>query len=178
MIYIVIANIIALIASVLMVYSGIVKEKKKIIYVQTIQTLLLVLSNLILGGFTGAIINALSVVRNVLCYKNKLGKKEIIILITLSVALSLIFNNLGFIGLLPIISTVIYILLMNTTNVVKFKVLIIVTMVPWLIYDIAIKSYTSAVFDFINIVANIIAVFQLKSNFEKQVGEIQLAEVD
>lgn len=35
-----------------------------------------VISNIILGGITGAIINALSMLRNILCYKNKLGLKE------------------------------------------------------------------------------------------------------
>jgi hypothetical protein len=162
MIYIVIGNIIALIASVLMVYSGILREKKKIIYVQTIQIGLSVISNLVLGGITGAIINALSCIRNILCYKDKLGTKEKTIIIILSIILSLIFNNIGFIGILPVISTVAYILLMNTKNVIKFKILIIVTMIMWLIYDLYIKSYTSAIFDFMNIVANIISIFQLR----------------
>ena len=62
---IVIGNIIALIASIIMVYSGLLKQKKKILYTQTIQILLAVISNIVLGGLTGAIINALSCVRNI-----------------------------------------------------------------------------------------------------------------
>ena len=118
---------------------------------------LFVLSNIVLGGITGAIINALSCIRNILCYKNKLDLKAKIILILLSTILSLIFNNLGLIGLLPVISTVVYILLMNTKDVVKFKWLSIFTMLMWLVYDLFIKSYTSAIFDFMNIMANIIS---------------------
>ena len=71
---IVIANIVALIASLLMVYTGIIKRKNIIVLVQTIQIGLSVLSNILLGGITGAIINAISCVRNILCYKDKLGK--------------------------------------------------------------------------------------------------------
>ena len=65
---IIIGNIITLIASILMVYSGILK-KKKILFVQTIQVWLLSLGNLILGGINGAIINTLGCIKNILYYK-------------------------------------------------------------------------------------------------------------
>ena len=161
MIHIIIGNIIALIASIIMVYSGFLKQKKTILYSQTIQIGLSVLSNIVLGGITGAIINALSCVRNILCYKNKLDLKSKIILIFLATTLSLMFNNLGVIGLLPVISTITYILLMNTKDIIKFKWLIIFTMLMWLIYDLFIKSYTSAIFDFMNILANVISIIQI-----------------
>lgn len=64
--YIVIGNIFALIASILMVYSGYVKKKKKkkIIFIQTIQIGFSVISNIVLGGITVTIINALNCFRN------------------------------------------------------------------------------------------------------------------
>ena len=161
MLYIIIGNIVALIASLVMVYSGILKSKKKMLYAQTIQIGLFVLSNFLLGGITGAIINIFSCVRNILCYKDKLDLRAKIILIFLSMAISIIFNNLGAIGLLPVISTVIYIILMNTKDIIKFKWLNIFTMLMWLIYDLFIKSYTSAVFDFMGIVANMVSIIQI-----------------
>ena len=162
LIQIVIGNIIALIASLLMVYSGMIKQKKKILYVQTVQIGMSVISNIVLGGIVGAIINALSCIRNILCYKEKLGLKEKIILTIFSIGLSIPFNNLGIIGILPLISTVTYLWLMSVKDVIKFKFLIIFTMALWLVYDICIKSYSSAVFDFLNIVANIISIIQIK----------------
>lgn len=163
MISIIIGNMIALIASIIMVYSGMLKQKKKILYFQTVQIGLSVISNIILGGITGAIINVLSLIRNILCYKDKLGLKEKIVITILAIILTLKFNNLGYIGLLPLISTVSYVWLMNIKNVKRFKLLIAFTMLMWFIYDIAIKSYTSAIFDFMNIVANIVTLFQIKS---------------
>lgn len=50
MVSIIIGNIIALIASILMVYSGMLKQKKKILYFQTVQIGMSVISNIILGG--------------------------------------------------------------------------------------------------------------------------------
>lgn len=145
-----------------MVYSGVLKQKKKILYFQTVQIGMSVISNIILGGITGAIINALSMIRNILCYKNKLGLKEKIIITILAIILTFKFNNLGYIGLLPLISTVSYIWLMNIKDVRKFKLLIIFTMLMWLIYDVVIKSYTSAIFDFMNIIANMLTLLQIK----------------
>lgn len=162
MVQIIIGNIIALIASLLMVYSGVIKQRKKILYIQTVQIGMSVISNIILGGITGAIINALSCVRNILCYKNKLNLKEKIIITVLAIIFSIVFNNLGFIGILPLISTIVYLWLMNIEDVIKFKILIIFTMLLWCVYDFYIKSYSSAVFDFMNIVANIVSIIQLK----------------
>ena len=164
---ILIANTIALIASLLMVYTGYIKKKEKILFFQTIQIGLSVISNLILGGITGAIINALGLIRNILCYKEKLNKIAQIILIILSILLGVYFNNLALIGLLPIISNVVYIVFMNIKDVIKFKYLIIFTMTMWLIYDIYIMSYTSAVFDLGNIIANIISIIQIKKSTKK-----------
>ncbi|MCI6266639.1 MAG: YgjV family protein [Erysipelotrichaceae bacterium] len=163
MISIIIGNIIAFIASILMVYSGMLKQKKKILYFQTVQIGMSVISNIILSGITGAIINALSMIRNILCYKDKLGIKEKIVITILAVILTFKWNNLGYIGLLPLISTIVYIWLMNIKNVKNFKLLISFTMLMWLIYDIAIKSYASAIFDFMCIFANIITIFQIKN---------------
>ena len=84
MVQIVIGNIIALIASILMVLAGFQKKKKKILLIQIIQIALSVISNLVLGGYTGAIINAVSCVRDILCYKEKIGDKEKIIIIIIS----------------------------------------------------------------------------------------------
>lgn len=168
MINIIIGNIIALIASIMMVYSGYIKKKEKILYIQTIQIVLLVVSNIVLGGITGAIINAISCVRNILCYKNKLNNIAKAIIIILAITMSVAFNNLGVIGFLPLISTVAYVLLMNVKDIVKFKSLIIFTMLMWLCYDVCIQSYTSACFDFFNIVANVISIIQIKHNIANQ----------
>lgn len=162
MIQIIIGNIIAFIASIIMVYTGYIKIKERIIYLQTIQIGLSVISNLVLGGFTGAIINALSCVRNILCYKDKLGKKEKAILIVLSIAVSLAFNNIGWIGLMPVVSTVVYILFMDIKDVRMFKYLTIFTMIMWMSYDLYIKGYVAGVFDGFCIITNVIALIQLK----------------
>ncbi|MBO5414387.1 MAG: YgjV family protein [Bacilli bacterium] len=164
---VVIGNIISLLASVLMTYSGYIKSKGKFLIVQIVQMSLSALSNFILGGITGTIINLVNIIRNVLCYKNKLNKYSIILILTLSISLSLYFNNLNFIGLLPLLSTILYTTLMNIKNIKKFKYLTITTMLLWLIYDICIMNYVSALFDLLTIGSNSIAIYQLKNIAKK-----------
>ncbi len=161
---IIIANIIAFIASILMAYTGILKKKSTIILVQTIQIALFVLSNLMLGGITGAIVNAISCVRNILCYKDKLGKLSKTLIVISTVVLSLIFNNLGIIGLLPIMATVLYTLFMDVKDIIKFKYLSGFISLLWGIYDIFIKSYSSAFFDFLTIITTLVSIIKIKSS--------------
>lgn len=160
---ILIGNIIALVASLIMVYTGILKNKKKIIYLQTVQIGLSVISNIVLGGISGAIINGISCIRNVLCYKGMLTTMFKILIVIISIILTLLFNNLGIIGLLPLISIVVYTLFMDTKKVITLKLLIIFTMIMWLLYDFYIKSYTSSLYDLLTIITNVIALNQLRN---------------
>lgn len=151
-----------------MIITGILKSKKNIILVQTIQIILFIISNLILGGIPGAIINAFGCIRNILYYKNLLKMRQKTIIILFGVIISLYFNNLGVIGLLPIISMIFYTSLMDIKSIKKFKLITTFSMCMWLIYDICIKSYSSAIFDIATIIANIIALSQL-CKYNKQI---------
>ena len=165
---IIIGNIIALIASIIMVSIGLFKNKNKMIYMQTIQIGLLVLSNLVLGAVTGSIINSISCIRNILCYKNKLDTKAKIIIILSSTSLSLLFNNQGIIGLLPLFSLIFYTIYMNIKSVVKFKYILMITLFMWFIYDLYIMSYTSACFDLISTITTGIGIYKLKNKRRKK----------
>lgn len=158
-----VGNIVATIAAMFMLYAGVLKEKKKILFIQTIQIALLVASNFILGGIIGGILNILCIIRNLLSYNDKLGLKSKIIITVLSIP----FNNKGLLGLLPTVSTVIYLWLMNTKDVIKFKWLIIFTNFTWLVYDIIILSIVTAVFDFFCILTNFVAILGIKKDNKK-----------
>lgn len=170
MIQLIIGNLVAFIASLILVYVGYIKDKKKILYMQTIQIGLFVVSNLILGGIAGAIINAISCIRNILCYKDKLGIKEKVIITILSAIFTVQFNNIGLFGYLPLVSTILYLWTMNTKDIIKFKKILIITLVLWFIYDATIKSYTSVIFDLASIVANYVSIKQIRVKKSKSNG--------
>ena len=158
----IIGNIIALIGSILMVYAGVVKDKKGILIVQSMQIGLLAISNLVLNGISGFIINTINFIRNIICYKDALSLKVKIVLSIISIVLTIYFNNLGLIGYLPLINGLIYLWFMTMKEVIKFKILIIGSVVLWLIYDFTIQSYTASAFDLITIIVSTISVIKLK----------------
>ena len=164
----VIGNVVALVAASISLIMGLIKNREKLIYIQSIQFFIYTIVNIILGGISGAIANIMGLIRNILCYREKLTKVAILLIIIISTVLILSFNNLGFIGLLPLFNTIIYTYFINEKNPFKFKLLFLVTVILWFIYDLTIKSYTSAVFDFFTIITSTIAAYQIFKNSKKQ----------
>ena len=165
---IILGNIVALIAASLGLIIGILKSKKKILYTQTIQYITYTIENIILGGISGAITNLISIFRNILCYKEKLTTTAIILIILISIVLTLLFNNLGFIGLLPLFNNIIYTVFINIKDEFKFKILILIQVILWLLYDLTIRAYTSAIFEIFTITSCIITAFQIYMNRKKE----------
>ena len=60
-----IANIISFVGAVIMVVSGLLKTKRTILIAQNIQFAIQAVGNILLGGYSGAAINLISIVRNV-----------------------------------------------------------------------------------------------------------------
>jgi hypothetical protein len=165
----IIGNVVALLASLFMAYSGILKKKTQILIAQNIQIILLIISNIILGGISGAISNTAGLIRNLLYQKKWLKMPVKILLTVISSAIAIKLNTEGLVGYLPLLANAVYIFLMDLKDIKKFKLLLIATMTMWLIYDILIKSYTSAVFDFATIMANITVLIKMKNNINTNI---------
>lgn len=161
---ILLGNIVALIASLFMVYAGLLKKKSKILLFQCFELALYTISNLILGGIPGAIINFLGMIGNILGYKNKLNIIAKIILTILTVVLTILFNNLGIFGYLPLVCMITYLWIIDIKNVFTFKIFILFIMSLWAIYDFSIKSYVATVFDILTMISTIISMIQLKNS--------------
>ena len=67
-----IAKIISVAGCILMVAIGLIRERKKILLTQCVLWAVLTVSNLMLGGVTGAVSNIVSIVRNLYSLKWKL----------------------------------------------------------------------------------------------------------
>ena len=158
---IVIANVIDFVAALVQVGSGSIKQKSKILLVQTVQLLMQAVSMLLLGGVTGAVSNVLSCYRNYLCYKEKLSSFWKAVLIAASVLMTVLLNEQGLLGMLPAVVCSVYILLMDIKDPVKFKVLVTVSFLPWMVYHFVLKSYVGAIFDAATVITNSITLWQM-----------------
>ena len=152
------ANIIDFLAAMLQVASGSIKKKAKILVVQIVQLLMQGVSMLLLGGITGAVNNVLSCLRNYLCYKEKLNIYWKAALIAASVALTLLLNDQGLLGVIPVVVCTVYILLMDLKDPIAFKLLVTLTFVPWVFYHFFLGAYVAAVFDVLSVATNAITL--------------------
>ena len=155
---ILIANIIDFFAAIIQIASGSIKKKTKILVVQMIQLAMQMVSMLLLGGVTGAVNNVLACFRNYLCYKEKLNNFWKGFLIVASVAMTVLLNEQGLLGVIPGAVCVVYILFMDIKDPVKFKFLVTLTTIPWLFYHFILKSYTGALCDAATVVINFITL--------------------
>lgn len=155
-----IGNAIMWIASIIMVVSGLPKNKKTILWLQTIQIGLMALGNLLLGSLPGAISNGFGIVRNFLNYFDKLKLPQKICLVTISTIFALIFNNIGGFVIFPITAAGLFAIFMTTKSVAKYKLLCIIASILWMVHDIYIKSYVTVFFDILTITSNIIGIYR------------------
>ena len=162
MINIIIGNIIMFISSVLMMIAGLPKSKKTCIILQTIQIFGMSIGNLFLGSLPGFFVNCFSGIRNIFAYKDKLKLPIKLLVIFLSIAISLTFNNIGFFVIFPILSIITFTFVVDTKNVVLFKWIIILGNIFWLIHDVYAMSYVAAVFDILGTITNLIGIIRIK----------------
>lgn len=162
MITVILANMIDLLASLVQVASGRIKDREKILLFQILQLGMQTVSMFLLGAIPGAISNILSCIRNYLCYREIFTWPVKLLLIVLSGILTVAFNNQGLLGYLPFIVCTVYVLLMEMKDPIHFKLLVTLTFIPWIFYYLVIRSYTGAFFAFATVLTNFWTLYQMK----------------
>lgn len=156
----ILAQIFLLLGAMIMVYSGLPKHKKQIMMFQDIQLAFMTIGLALLGSVSGAVNNIIGIARNKLHSKGWMTTRVSIVFILATVVVSLPINNLGWVGLLPIISTCAFTAVINCKSIVTYKCIFIMTCVLWLIHDIYIHAWVALPFDIFGIITNSIAIFQ------------------
>lgn len=159
---ILIGNIIALIASFIIIYYGFEKNKKKILFAQIIECILAIAYNFFLQGYTAIIVDILNIILLILGYKEKITFTIKLLINLCAIVLAFFFNNLGIIGFIPIIIIIIYSWGLNTKNIIKFKLLNILLLILWVIHDLTIKSYPSVICELLGIIGSLYSIYKIK----------------
>lgn len=147
----ILGNAFALAGCLVMVAIGLVREKKKILLAQSAQFALMAVGNMLLGGLTGFIANLVSIVRNLL-FAQKRGDMRFwkIGFILLQLALSLRVMGESWrewVSWLPVVAAAVFTWFLDTKSEVCLKIVILVTQLMWLVYDIHIQNYVTVAFD-------------------------------
>lgn len=156
--FIIIGNIISLIAAVFTVSAAISKHRKQIYGFQTLECLTMAIASAFFLSFSGITTFLFNALRNALLVYDKFTKGLCILFLILLTTLGLIFNNLGLLGLMPVVTTVCYTLgtyLFHKDISIKLNSFVNLTL--WAIYDFFILDYVTAIVDSIAAVCTIVA---------------------
>lgn len=160
---IILGNIIAFIGAIIMVLIGLIKTKKNILLAQSVQFAVMGIGNLILGGVSGFVSNIVSIFRNIVCFYRPLTVPIKLAFIAVLAGLALFTNNLGLIGLCPVLSAVLFTWFLDSDEI-TLKIVIIVTSILWMIFDFTIHNYVTMVMDVFTVISNTIGIFLIKKN--------------
>ncbi|MBQ7633931.1 MAG: YgjV family protein [Alphaproteobacteria bacterium] len=159
--YLVIGNIFSLLSAICIAVSVIKKNKNDLIWWQIIDVIFCILSNIALYTYAALTTNTVSLIRNILAYKNKLSKKLTFILVVLCIIAGLWANNRGIIGLFPIIASASYTILMHTTNnEQQMRYALISNLMLWFVHDIYVQAYPSAITDMVLSVWTLLQIYK------------------
>ena len=100
----IIGNVCSILAMATDSISSTRKTTKGVLLVQSLSQLIYFIGTVVLKGYSGAVQNAVSILRNFVAIREVQNKYVEWILAGLGVVLGLAFNNLGLMGLLPVIA--------------------------------------------------------------------------
>jgi Bacterial inner membrane protein. len=143
------AEVLALISAILYFYSVLQRKNKHLFAVNFTENLITIIKNIILGAWSGAIVQVFG--SGILCLKlfkikNKLVENILYYSIIIAqIATSAYFNNHQLLGWIPIIASAGYYLLIkfvekNTT----IKFLLVINLTLWIIYYLFLGDYVGA----------------------------------
>ena len=143
------ANILTVAGQLVAIHSSTKNDKKQILKLQSLSILLMMTSSIILKGYSALVIDALGLSRNILSFFSVSFKGLPYIFIVLSIVFGLYFNNLGIVGVFPIIANVTQSLIfLNRRSTTRHIQLVSgFAALCWAVYDFAIMAYAGVFFD-------------------------------
>lgn len=151
MTYLIVGNILSFIGVVFLALSSVVADKKRTIFYQIFDCFFATVSNIVLGGFSGAMVCLAALIRNALVYFDKNNRLlMVIIAIAMTIGGALV-NQHGIIGWLPIIASIQYTLWLGWgfTSNKSVKLALAINLAIWAVYDAVIMAFPALTADLI-----------------------------
>ena len=140
------------------------KTAKGVLLMQSLSQLIYCIGTILLKGYSGAVQNLVSILRNFVAIRKISSPLIEWILVALGVALGLLFNNLGLIGYLPVVANLQY-----TLAVFKFKdneralkISFALCIGLFAIFNCAIFNFVGAASNLVVLVTTLVMIFKQK----------------
>ena len=168
-----IGNACSLCAAVTDSISSTQKKRNRILAFQTLSQVFYGVGTIILKGYSSTAQNAVAILRNLAAMKRIKYKSVEWILILLGVVLGIVFNNLGWIGWLPIAANLEYSIAVFQfkDNTRLLKAAFLINMLMYFAFSITIKNYVAAAANVVVAVITAIALIRGDKSKETQEDE-------
>jgi len=164
-------NLFSLLATGSDVFGSSRKTTKGFLLWQSLGQLFYGLSASALKGYSAAIKNAVCIIRNLAAVRQISSKVLEWILVVAAVVLGLVFNNLGFIGFLPVIANLEYSLALFRfqDNELWLKSAFLFNVLLYTVFNGAIRNYAGMIADIVLFIVTL--VFLIKNLRNKKTEE-------
>ena len=156
-----VANIVSFVGCAIMVLTGLIKKKERILWVQCLQLLFMGAAHLMLGAISGMVCSLVGIVRNVAFSRLRPTVWMKVGFIVLQIALTFLGGNFALIELLPILAAIVFTWFLDLKNPVHFKIMLITVQAMWVAYDFYYGNVVSGTFDVMTVISNFVGIYLL-----------------
>lgn len=163
---VIIGNLCTLLAMGSNAISSTQKTAKGVLGVQSLSQIIYCAGAIMLKGYSAAVQNAVSILRNLAAIRNINNKFVEWILIGFGVVLGIAFNNRGVIGLLPVVGNLQYTLVIFRfkDNERALKLSFLISVAAFAVFNAAIFNFAGAVSDLVVIITTVVALVKSAKN--------------
>ena len=165
---VIIANVVMFIGCILLVIAGGVSDSRRTVVLQTGQLLPAATTNILLGGYTGAALNLVSIARNTVVLKEKYSMPVRIGFMIVMIVTGLVTNNKGILGYGIILGNVVFTACLGLKWEELLKLALAFCIFWWAIYDFTNRNYVGAGFDVATFVSSVIGFMRIKGCWQQQ----------
>lgn len=165
---IIIGNLCSLLATASDIFASSRKKVRDFLLAQCIGQAFYALCSIVLKGYSAAVQNGICIARNVAAAFNITGKAVEWCFVVLAVALGLVFNNLGWLGILPVVANLIYALAVVLTREreLVLKTAFLINIACYIVFNVMISNLVGAIFNVVLFVSTLL--FMVRSIRSKQ----------
>ena len=167
----IIGNLCSLFATIADVVSTSRKKVRDFLLFQCIGQAFYLLGTLVLKGYSAAVQNAVCILRNLAAIKNIKSKVLEWALVGIALVLGLVFNNMGWLGLLPVVANFQYSLAVFRfkDREVPLKISFLINVVMYMVFNFVIFNYVGTIANGFLIVSTIVFLVKHQKEKEKEV---------
>ena len=157
---IIIGNLSTVLAMAANAFSATRKTAKSILLSQNLSQSVYCFSALVLGGYSAAVQNIVSIVRNIAAVAKVRSKVLEWTLVILGVVLGVAFNNRGLIGLLPVVGNLQYTLVIFRLrhNEWALKISYLISVAVFVVFNSSIYNFVGAAADTVVVITTIVSL--------------------